>query len=182
MAIEIALITRSGKHSKKNHVGTTKWMASWFLPQPVRSSQAAELQFPHLENGNNTHFTGGLILLSGTEHTKHVTHGKPCRSFLLSPLCTYGKGAQHWSPGRQRERERGERRQRRRERQTGGGGRREDRHTAVSLSAGPDSATRQAPLSVARIQEWVAFPFSRESSQASDRTWVSCTAGGFIII
>ena len=35
---------------------------------------------------------------------------------------------------------------------------------AVSRSAGPDSATRQAPLSVARIQEWVAFPFSRESS------------------
>ena len=30
-----------------------------------------------------------------------------------------------------------------------------------------------------RIQEWVAFPFSRESSQPRDGTQVSCTAGGF---
>ena len=31
----------------------------------------------------------------------------------------------------------------------------------------------------ARIQEWVAFPFSRGSSQARDRTQVSCIGGGF---
>ena len=30
-----------------------------------------------------------------------------------------------------------------------------------------------------RILEWVAFPFSRESSQPRDRTQVSCTAGRF---
>ena len=31
----------------------------------------------------------------------------------------------------------------------------------------------------ARILEWVAFPFSRGSSQPRDQTQVSCTAGGF---
>ena len=31
----------------------------------------------------------------------------------------------------------------------------------------------------ARILEWVAFPFSTESSQLSDGTQVSCIAGGF---
>ena len=31
----------------------------------------------------------------------------------------------------------------------------------------------------ARILEWVAFPFSRGSSQPRDRTQVSLTAGGF---
>ena len=31
----------------------------------------------------------------------------------------------------------------------------------------------------ARILEWVAFPFSRESSQPRDWTQVSCIAGGF---
>ena len=31
----------------------------------------------------------------------------------------------------------------------------------------------------ARILEWVAIPFSRETSQLRDRTWVSCTAGRF---
>ena len=31
----------------------------------------------------------------------------------------------------------------------------------------------------ARILEWVAFPFSRESSQPRNRTGVSCIAGGF---
>ena len=30
-----------------------------------------------------------------------------------------------------------------------------------------------------RIQEWVAFPFSRGSSQPSDQTQVLCVAGGF---
>ena len=32
---------------------------------------------------------------------------------------------------------------------------------------------------VARIAEWVAFPFSRGSSQPRDRTQVSLIAGGF---
>ena len=31
----------------------------------------------------------------------------------------------------------------------------------------------------ARILEWVAFPFSKGSSQPRDRTQVSCIAGGF---
>ena len=31
----------------------------------------------------------------------------------------------------------------------------------------------------ARILEWVAFPFSRGSSQPRDKTHVSCIAGGF---
>ena len=31
----------------------------------------------------------------------------------------------------------------------------------------------------ARILEWLAFPFSRGSSQSRDRTQVSCTASGF---
>ena len=34
----------------------------------------------------------------------------------------------------------------------------------------------------ARILEWVAFPFSRGSSQPRDRAWVSGIAGGFFII
>ena len=31
----------------------------------------------------------------------------------------------------------------------------------------------------ARILEWIAIPFSRESSQLRHRTWVSCIAGKF---
>ena len=34
----------------------------------------------------------------------------------------------------------------------------------------------------ARILEWVAIPFSRESSQTRDQTQVSCIAGGFFTI
>ena len=34
----------------------------------------------------------------------------------------------------------------------------------------------------AQILEWVAIPFSRGSSQASDWTWVSCIAGSFFTI
>ena len=34
----------------------------------------------------------------------------------------------------------------------------------------------------ARIQEWVASPFSRESSQPRDQTWVSCIAGRFFTV
>ena len=33
-----------------------------------------------------------------------------------------------------------------------------------------------------RILEWVAYPFSRESSQPRNRTGVSCIAGGFFTI
>ena len=33
----------------------------------------------------------------------------------------------------------------------------------------------------ARILEWVAFPFSRGSSQPRDQTQVSCIAGRFFI-
>ena len=34
----------------------------------------------------------------------------------------------------------------------------------------------------ARILEWVAYPFSRGSSQSKDQTQVSCIAGGFFTI
>ena len=44
----------------------------------------------------------------------------------------------------------------------------------------------QAPLSMgipqARISEWVTMPFSRVSSQARDRSKVSCIAGGFFTV
>ena len=33
----------------------------------------------------------------------------------------------------------------------------------------------------ARILEWVAFPFSRGSSQPTDRTQVACIVGGFFL-
>ena len=34
----------------------------------------------------------------------------------------------------------------------------------------------------ARILEWVASPFSRESSQPRDQTWVSCITGRFFTV
>ena len=34
----------------------------------------------------------------------------------------------------------------------------------------------------AEILEWVAIPFSRESSQPRDQTWIFCIAGRFFII
>ena len=37
-------------------------------------------------------------------------------------------------------------------------------------------------ISQARILEWVAISFSRESSQSRDRPWVSCIAGGFFTV
>ena len=43
-------------------------------------------------------------------------------------------------------------------------------------------ATPWTMQSMARILEWVAFPFSRGSSQPRDQTWVSCIAGGFFTI
>ena len=48
------------------------------------------------------------------------------------------------------------------------------------------TVAHQAPLSVgilqARILQHVAMPSSRETSQPSNRTWVSCIAGGFFTI
>ena len=40
----------------------------------------------------------------------------------------------------------------------------------------------QAKKKKKKILEWVAIPFSRGSSQTSDRTWVSCIAGRFFPI
>ena len=37
-------------------------------------------------------------------------------------------------------------------------------------------------ISQARILEWVAISFSRETSQPRDQTWVSCTASRFFTI
>ena len=44
----------------------------------------------------------------------------------------------------------------------------------------PGSSVHGIPQ--ARILEWVTIPFSRESSQPRDRTWVSHTAGRFFTI
>ena len=46
-------------------------------------------------------------------------------------------------------------------------------HSAVSDSLRPHGILQ------ARILEWVAFPFSRGSSQPKDQTQVSRIAGGF---
>ena len=37
-------------------------------------------------------------------------------------------------------------------------------------------------ISQARILEWIAIPFSRDSSQPMDQTQVSCIAGGFFTV
>ena len=67
----------------------------------------------------------------------------------------------------------------------------EDEHESVSLSVVSNSVTPwtvacQAPsvygILQARILEWVAIPFSRESSQPRDQTRVSCIAGRFFTI
>ena len=56
----------------------------------------------------------------------------------------------------------------------------------VRLSVTQWTVARRAPLSLgilqARILEWVAMPSSRGSSQARDRTQVSCIAGGFFTV
>ena len=44
------------------------------------------------------------------------------------------------------------------------------------MDCSPPSSSVHGVLQ-ARILEWVAIPFSRESSQSRDRTWVSCIAG-----
>ena len=50
----------------------------------------------------------------------------------------------------------------------------------------PMDGSLEALLSIgilqARILEWVVIPFSWESSQSRDRTWVSCVAGIFFTI
>ena len=53
-----------------------------------------------------------------------------------------------------------------------------DRSESESRSIVSNSL-RPHRLLQARILEWVAFPFSRGSSQPKDRTQVSHTAGGF---
>ena len=56
----------------------------------------------------------------------------------------------------------------------------------VQLFATPRTIARQAPLCMgilqARIQEWVAMPSSKGSSQPRDQTQVFHTAGGFFAI
>ena len=61
------------------------------------------------------------------------------------------------------------------------------RCSVMSNSAAPWTVAHQAPLSVhgilqAKILEWVAIPFSRESSQSRDRTRVSCIADRFFTV
>jgi len=56
----------------------------------------------------------------------------------------------------------------------------------VQLFAAPWTVAHQAPQSTgilqAKILEWVAVPFSRESSQPWDQAWVSCIVGRFFTI
>ena len=58
--------------------------------------------------------------------------------------------------------------------------------SVVSDSAIPWTVARQAPLSMgilqAKIQEWVAMPSSKGSSQPRDQTQVSHIARGFFTI
>ena len=55
--------------------------------------------------------------------------------------------------------------------------------SVLSDSWGPHGLhSRQTPLSMGRILEWVAMPSSRGSSQPSDQTQVSRIAGGFFTI
>ena len=49
------------------------------------------------------------------------------------------------------------------------------------MDCSPPSSSVHGVLQ-ARILEWVAIPFSRESSQSRDRTWVSCIAGEFFTV
>ena len=59
-------------------------------------------------------------------------------------------------------------------------------HSVVSNSATSWTVAYHVPLSMgilqARILEWVAIPFSRESSWPRDRTQVSCIAGWFFTV
>ena len=48
------------------------------------------------------------------------------------------------------------------------------------MDGGPPGSSVHVILQ-ARILEWVAIPFSRESPQPRDRTWVSHIAGRFLI-
>ena len=55
----------------------------------------------------------------------------------------------------------------------------------VRLFATPWTVACQAPLSLifqARVLEWVAILFSRESSQPRDCTWISCNASSFFTV
>ena len=49
------------------------------------------------------------------------------------------------------------------------------------MDCSPPSSSVHGVLQ-ARILEWVAIPFSRESSQSRDRTWVSCIAGELLTV
>ena len=55
-------------------------------------------------------------------------------------------------------------------------------HSCVTLChpLGPQGSSVHGILQ-ARTLEWVAFPFSRDSSQPRDRTQVFCIAGGFFM-
>ena len=53
--------------------------------------------------------------------------------------------------------------------------------SCVPMDCSPPGSSVHGILQ-AKILEWVAIPFSRESSQPRDRTQVSCIAGGFFTI
>ena len=50
------------------------------------------------------------------------------------------------------------------------------------LLCDPGQNTGEYRILQARILEWVAFPFSRGSSQPRDQILVSCIAGGFFTV
>ena len=49
----------------------------------------------------------------------------------------------------------------------------------LKVKVAQSSLTLCDPMDLARIPEWVAFPFSRGSFQSRDQTRVSRTTGGF---
>ena len=55
-----------------------------------------------------------------------------------------------------------------------------ENHSVVSNSLQPMDCTVHGILQ-AKILEWVAFPFSKGSSQPRDQMQVSCIAGRFFI-
>lgn len=110
-------------------------------------------------------------LLNGTEHTEHETHVGKLVDLFSFPLWVHTrKGAQ---PGVQKDRgrQRGDRKERDRDRQ----GREQEKADTqafplLGLTLPPARLVRGKNTGVGSL------PFSRESSQANDGTWVSCTA------
>ena len=51
----------------------------------------------------------------------------------------------------------------------------------VPMGCSPPGSSVRGILQVT-IVEWVAIPFSRESFQPRDQTWIACIAGSFFTV